>query len=166
MRLGVAHQTRGVHERQTDPLTVVGELLAVEIGPEVALVDRDARSAGQGVHPVAQVLDDEVAHRPGPIVELERGRHERAAAGQARRLLPGEPALEQGAHARLTARNRERRLDDALDHAGAAMRRISSCSASFERKWAKRPLLDIRRSSASRPIVSPSKPIRVASPSA
>src|SRR6267142_688889 len=28
---GVAHQARGVHERQTDPLAVVGELLAVEI---------------------------------------------------------------------------------------------------------------------------------------
>ena len=47
-----------------------------------------------------------------------------------------------------------------------AIFKISSWSASFERKWANRPLLDIRRSSASRPMVSPSKPIRVASPSA
>ena len=80
--LRVTHQTRGVHERQTDPLTVVGELLAVEIGPEVALVDRDARSAGQGVDPVAQALDDEVAHGTGTVVELEGGRHEEAAAGK------------------------------------------------------------------------------------
>src|SRR5438094_3738801 len=119
VRLGVAHQAGGVHERQADPLAVVGELLAIESGTEVAFVDRDACGAGQGVHPVAQVLDDEVAYRPGAIVELERRRHERTAARQARRLLPREPALEQRAHARLAARNRARRLDDPFDHAGA-----------------------------------------------
>src|SRR5437899_10234986 len=69
--LGVAHQTRSVHERQTDALAVVCELLAIEIGAEVALVDRDARGPSQGVDPVAQVLDDEIAHRSRPIVELE-----------------------------------------------------------------------------------------------
>src|SRR5258705_13960265 len=53
---GVTHQARGVYERQTDPLAVVGELLAVEIGAEVPLVDRDARGPGQRVDPVAQVL--------------------------------------------------------------------------------------------------------------
>ena len=47
-----------------------------------------------------------------------------------------------------------------------AILKISSWRASFDRKWANRPLLDIWRSSASRPIVRPSKPIRVARPSA
>src|SRR5437867_868825 len=117
VRSGVAHQAGGVHERQADPLAVVGELLAVEIGAEVALVDGDARGPGQGVHPVPQILDDEVAHRPGPIVELEGRRHEGAAARQARRLLPREPALEQRPHTRLAARYGERRLDDAFNHA-------------------------------------------------
>src|SRR6266850_406625 len=78
---GIAHQARGVDERETDPLAVVGELLAVEIGAEMTFLDRDAGGAGQGVHPVAEVLDDVVAHRAGPVVELERGGHERATAG-------------------------------------------------------------------------------------
>ena len=108
-----------MNERQADALTVVGELLAVEIAAEVPLADRDARGSGEGVDPVAQVLNDEIADRSGPVVELERGGHERTAPRQARRLLPREPSLEQGSYARLAARNRERGLDDRLDHAGA-----------------------------------------------
>ena len=71
-------------ERQADPLAVVGELLAVEVGTEVTFLDRDAGGAGQRVHPVAQILDDEVAHRAGPVVELERSGHEWAPTGQTR----------------------------------------------------------------------------------
>jgi hypothetical protein len=47
-----------------------------------------------------------------------------------------------------------------------ARRSISICSASLDLKWANSPLLDILRSSASRPIVTPSTPMRVASASA
>ena len=47
-----------------------------------------------------------------------------------------------------------------------AIRRISSWRASLERKCANRPLLDMPRSAARRPMVSPSKPMRVARPSA
>src|SRR5437867_3263105 len=119
MGLGIAHQARGVHEREADSLAVVGELLAVEVGTKMALAHRDARGAGQRVHPVTQILDDEVAHRAWPVVELERGRHEWAAAGKARRLLPCEPALEQGADAGLAAPDRQGGLDDGFDHPGA-----------------------------------------------
>src|SRR5918996_801697 len=68
--------TRDVHEGQADPLAIVRELLAVEVGAEVAFAHGDAGGAGHRVHPVAEVLNDEVAHGAGPIVELERRRHE------------------------------------------------------------------------------------------
>ena len=74
MRLGIAHQPRGVHEREADPLTVVGELRAVEVGAEMTFLDSDASGAGERVHPVAQVLDDVVAHWAGPVVQLDANR--------------------------------------------------------------------------------------------
>src|SRR5206468_10853530 len=57
--LRIAHQARGVDEREADPLTVVRELRAVEIGAAVALLHRDPRGAGERVHPVAEVLRSE-----------------------------------------------------------------------------------------------------------
>ena len=109
----------GVDEGQTDALAAVGELLRVEVGAEVALLDRDPRSTGEHVAPVAQGLHDEVTHRAGPVIQLEGRGEERAAPGQRGRLLPGQPALEEGPHPRLATRHRQGRSHDFRDHPGA-----------------------------------------------
>src|SRR5882672_7276015 len=64
----VAHEARGVHEAEADALALLGELLAVEVGAEVALLHGDAGGARDRVDPVAQVLNDEVPHGAGPVV--------------------------------------------------------------------------------------------------
>src|SRR5207249_1526234 len=116
-RLGILEQTRGLAVRERDAVQVVGELLAVEVRIEVAFLDRGARGVRQRLEPVALALDDEVAGRAGPVVELGRGGHEGTAPGQAGRGLPLHPALEERADAPLAPRGSERRLDDLVDEA-------------------------------------------------
>ena len=59
------------------------------------------------------------------------------------RCYPGQPALEEGANAWLAARYLQRRLQLRWRQTrAAAPLRTCSWSASFERKWAKRPLFE------------------------
>src|SRR5437016_12322423 len=66
-RFRIPHESRGVDEAQTDSLAIVGELLAVEVSAEVALLHRDPGRPREGVVPVAQRLHDEVPHGAGQI---------------------------------------------------------------------------------------------------
>ena len=95
-----------------EAVQLVGELVRVEVLPEVALVDGDARRGGERVQPVAHGLDQRVARRAGPVVQLAGGSDEHAAA---RAVAPAQPGVEEGAHARLAARPGQRLDHDLLD---------------------------------------------------
>jgi hypothetical protein len=70
-RFRISHESRGADEAQADSLAIVGELLAVEVAAEVALLHRDPGCPREGVVPVAQRLHDEVPHGAGSVIQLE-----------------------------------------------------------------------------------------------
>src|SRR5215218_3563017 len=78
---GIAEEPPGVVVADGDAVDVEGELLAVEVGPEVSGLDGYACGLGEEGDAVAVGLGEEVPLRPGPVVELDRGRDEDAPAG-------------------------------------------------------------------------------------
>src|SRR5215207_819287 len=116
----VAEQAAGVVEGQHGPVQVVGELLGVGVGAEVALGDAGPEHLSHGVQPVALVLDQPVADRAWLVVELGAGPDEQAAAGQAVGV-PGQPAPEQLAQPGLAAGGGQGGADHQVDEAGAGV---------------------------------------------
>ena len=96
---------------QQDALELIGELLGVDVGPEVAFADSRADDEGQRLELVALGAHELVAHRPLLVVELAGGIDEEAASVE-RLGLPAQPALEELAQAGLPARHRESRPQD------------------------------------------------------
>ena len=64
------------------PPELVGELLGIEVGAELALLHGGARRAHQEVEEITTRLDEVVAGGAWPIVELGGGGDQRAAARQ------------------------------------------------------------------------------------
>src|SRR5829696_6383366 len=115
--VGVAEQPAGVVVGKHDAVQVVGELLGVGAGPELALGDAGPEHLGDRVQPVALVLGQAVPHRAGLGVELGAGRDEQAAAGQGLGV-PGEPPAEQLPHPRLAPGGGQGGADHQVDEAG------------------------------------------------
>ncbi len=67
----------------------------VEIGAQLALVDRLARDPRDAVEPGLLLLDEVVAQLAGPVVELDRRAEQRAAAVALLFGGPFEPRVEQ-----------------------------------------------------------------------
>jgi hypothetical protein len=101
-----------VVETEHDGVEVVGELLGLDVAPEVARFDAGAVDDLDHLEPALLERDEPVAHRPGPIVELDRGRDENAPSGSRARLCPGEPALEERGQAGPAAGLPDGGLDD------------------------------------------------------
>src|SRR5689334_9542201 len=68
---GIAEEPPGVVIADGDAVDVEGELLAVEVGPEVSGLDGNAGGLGEEGDAVAVGLGEEVPLRPGPVVELD-----------------------------------------------------------------------------------------------
>jgi hypothetical protein len=115
--LGVAEQAAGVVVGQHRAVEVVGELVGVGVGAEMALGDPGPEHLGDRVQPVALVLGQAVADRARLGVELGAGRHEQAAAGQGVGV-PGEPAPEQLTRPRLAPGGGQGGADHQVDEAG------------------------------------------------
>ena len=99
-----------------DPVELVGELLGVDLLPEVALDDGGAHAVGDHVQPVLLRLHEALADGAGLVVQLGGQRHEHApreAAGPG----PLDPAFEQRPHALLPARRGQGRLDHRVHEA-------------------------------------------------
>src|SRR6185436_7844555 len=109
---GIAQQPVGVVIAEGDGVEVESELLGIEVGAEVAGLDGDAGGLGEGGDARPVRPHEEIALRAGSVVELHRGGDEDAAAGRVLAVDPGQPALEQGADARLAAGSGESRADD------------------------------------------------------
>jgi hypothetical protein len=78
--------------------------LRIEVSSEVPDLDPHPNGLRQRVEPPLLLRDEHVAGRAWPVVELGRGMHEDAAAGQTLVMLPFEPALEERTKTRLAAR--------------------------------------------------------------
>src|SRR3954471_14241705 len=111
----VVEQLGGLLEDHADADELVGELVEVELGPEVPLLDGGAGGARDDVVPVALGAHQDVADRPGAVVVLMGEGHEEAASAAAVAVDPGEMEIEQAAHPRLAARLAERRRHHVLD---------------------------------------------------
>lgn len=135
-RAQVVEQPLVVVGREHDAVQLERERVDVEVGAELALLDRLARRGGQRAAPLALGGGERLAQRPGTGVELLRVGHEHAAPGSSgsasqssqpstsatsRRAPRGRRSA--GARTRSTKRSRARRI-------------TWSCSSSFERKWA------------------------------
>src|SRR5829696_3705418 len=116
----VGQQAAGVVVGEHRPVQVVGELLRVGAGVEVALGDAGPEHLGDGVQPVALVPGQAVPDRARLGVELGAGRDEQAAAGQGVGV-PGEPAPEQLAYPWLAAGGDQGGPDHQVDEAGAGV---------------------------------------------
>ncbi len=77
-----------------DPVQVMGELVGVKCGFEMSFTDRTAHDGRDRVQPSLLKLDETIARRPLPIVELDGSLDEDAAARFFLPALPVEPTLE------------------------------------------------------------------------
>src|SRR5687767_2876002 len=91
-----------------------GEQMRVDVGAKVALLDRDARRAGQRLRPQALGIDERIARGARLVVELGRRRGEETPAGKRLMIGPIDPAGEQGTEPRLSAIGPKRGSEDAL----------------------------------------------------
>src|SRR5438046_1105527 len=95
LRPGVAEQAPVVVEAEDDRVQLERELGAVELRPEVTLVDRQPRAPRERLEEPALGADEEVARAALPVVELRRRGDEEAAARRRRVAAPPQPAFEQ-----------------------------------------------------------------------
>jgi hypothetical protein len=98
---GVVKETHEEMGAEHDAVDLERDLVGIDIGAEVAFLDRDARGLGQLVDPVFLRADQRVVWRARPIVEL-CGRPDEETATRAG--SPTEPILEQRTQARLATR--------------------------------------------------------------
>jgi len=150
--------------RQSDPLSGVGELLAVEEGGSDHRETRRCAQLRPGGPSSRADLDHEISDRAGSVVQLE----EAARTGshtEAGDLTPTRAALEEREYARLAEGDRERRRNDRV-HMRAPATSRSRAESLFRAEVGKGHLENIRRSSDQRPIVAPRSTMRVPGPSA
>jgi len=100
-----------VVDDERDAEHLEGDLLGIGMRRDLALVDRLAHGALEGLDPGALAAGEHLAHRPGLVVELARAADHRAAAGQLGRLGPVEPIDEHRFQALHAARPGHRRLE-------------------------------------------------------
>src|SRR4029453_2991815 len=74
---GVVQEPGDVVIGEHGAVEVERELLGVEVGAELAFPDARARRIRDPVQPVLLRLDDEIARRTGPVIELHGRRNER-----------------------------------------------------------------------------------------
>src|SRR5882672_7349653 len=88
-RVRVREQTMGEVEPEAEVVELERELLDVEVGPKLALLDRLRRDPSDAVEPRLLLLDEVLAQVARPIIELDRRAEQRAAAVPG--FIPGAP---------------------------------------------------------------------------
>jgi hypothetical protein len=85
----------------------------------VTLVDRELHCASELALEASEMLDDGIADRPGPVIELDGRCVHRAAVREARAHRPVHPMLEQRAQPRQSALCLQSRHEDGFGEAGS-----------------------------------------------
>ena len=79
---------------QHDAVRLVRELIGVDVFAEVPFADGDADGLGDGIEPIPLQLDQPIAHRSRPIVELGGRRDEKQPPREPAPLRPRQPVFE------------------------------------------------------------------------
>ena len=95
----------------SDAHHLVGELLGIDVFPELFFFDGGLHDSGDGLLPVGHFLDQQVSDGARPIVEFLGEGHEHAAAFPVMAANPIEVTVKQCADARLTPRLGQCRQD-------------------------------------------------------
>ena len=113
-RVAVAHQPLSLLIHHRDPIEFVGELLRIQIVPEMTFVDRGLGAARHQLPPISKRMHHAFTHRmPQTIVIFERGLLQWAAAQAGFTANPFQFFLEQDTQTRFPARRSQRGLHHA-----------------------------------------------------